>query len=217
MEALFLALTGTLAGVAHALSGPDHLAAVLPLTAEAPRRAVRTTLAWAAGHGTGTLALAAVTGLFRGGLPLDQLGAHAEAVIGVVLVATGAWSLARSRRERARIDGRLQADREGGPRSGEGAVARPVGLALAFGGLHGIAGGTHVVTVLAALALPTEGAIAWLSGFVAGAGLAMGAVGVLARTFGGTLPPARLRTLQRFTAILAMIVGAAWTLLAVAV
>ena len=217
MEALFLALTGTLAGVAHALSGPDHLAAVLPLTAEAPRRAVRTTLAWAAGHGTGTLALAAVAGLLRGGLPLDALGAHAEAVIGVVLVATGAWSLARSRRERAPSRDDIQPSREGGSLLDAGAVTRPVGLALAFGGLHGIAGGTHVVTVLAALALPTEGAIAWLSGFVAGAGLAMGAVGVLARTFGGTLPPARLRTLQRFAATLAMIVGVAWTVLAVTV
>lgn len=102
------ALAGLTAGATHALS-------------EAPDRGPRIGLSWGLGHGLGTVVLSAVALGLRAELDLDSLGTHAEALIGVVLVATGLWALARLR----------SPAKQGHP------VA-----ALGIGTLHGVAGGT---------------------------------------------------------------------------
>lgn len=185
-------LAGLFAGVAHALSGPDHVAAVLPLAAEAPERGTTIGLSWAAGHGLGTLALVGAALIVRAELDLALLGSRAEALIGVVLVVTGAWTLLRARRAQR-------------------GHAHP-GAALGIGTLHGVAGGTHVAVAIVALALPGLGALGWLLGFVLGAGLAMGMVGGLCRRLGGLASERWQRRARWLAGGLAIVVGAAWTL-----
>lgn len=187
---LLPALAGLTAGATHALSGPDHLAAVLPLASEAPERGPRIGLSWGLGHGLGTVLLTAVALGVRAELDLEAFGAGAEAVIGVVLVATGLWALLRAGRP------------VGGGHTG---------AALGIGALHGLAGGTHVVVVVSALALPTASATGWLLAFVAGAAAAMGAMGWVCRRAGAGASAAWQRRARVAAGLLAIGVGAGWT------
>ncbi len=189
------ALAGLAAGAIHALSGPDHLAAVLPLAAESPARGPRIGLSWGLGHGLGTALLSALALGVRAKLHVDTVGWTAEAAIGVVLVLTGAWAIARARRP---------------------AHAHAAGAALGIGALHGVAGGTHVVVVLSALALPMAGALGWLAGFVAGAAAAMASLGWLCRRAGAVAPEAWLPHARVAAGTAAMVVGVGWLAASVA-
>lgn len=184
------ALAGLTAGATHALTGPDHVAAVLPLAAEAPDKGLRIGLSWATGHGLGTVVLAATALLVRSALDLDAIGGRMELLVGVALVVTGLWVLLR-------------------PRRAGYAHATP-GAAVGLGTLHGLAGGAHVVVALSALALPVPVAVGWLAAFVLGAGLAMSLVGWVAKALGGRLTPGGLLWARRAAGLLALGVGAAW-------
>ena len=183
-------LAGLTAGATHALTGPDHVAAVLPLAAEAPDKGLRIGLSWATGHGLGTVALAAAALLVRSALDLDAVGGRMEMLVGVALVATGLWVLLR-------------------PTSAAHAHATP-GAAVGLGTLHGLAGGAHVVVALSALALPVSVAVGWLAAFVVGAGVAMSLVGWVAEWLGGRLTASGLQWARRVAGVLAVVVGAVW-------
>ncbi len=187
------ALAGLTAGATHALSGADHLAAVLPLASEAPDRGPRIGLSWGLGHGLGTVALSAVALVLRAELDLDALGAGAEALIGLVLVGTGLWAVARAQRPA----------REG-----------HAGAALGIGTLHGVAGGAHVVVVVSALALPTSSALGWLAAFVVGAAGAMATMGWVCRRVGARAPEEWQRKARVASGSVAVAVGVAWAAMA---
>ena len=187
---MMLALAGLSAGAAHALSGPDHVAAVLPLASDAPGRGVHIGLSWASGHGLGTLALAAAAGLLRVGFDLESIGSHAELLVGVALVATGLWTLLR-----------------GNAHSHAPASA---GTAAGIGTLHGIAGGSHLVVASSALALPFLSAASWLLAFVLGAGVAMTGIGWAVQRAGRSLAPPAWDQARRLSGVLAIGVGLVW-------
>jgi nickel/cobalt exporter len=189
------ALAGLTAGATHALSGPDHLAAVLPLASEAPERGPLIGLSWGLGHGAGTVLLAVIAMGLRVQLDLDALGSGAEALIGLVLIGTGLWALRRVRRP----------VRDGHP-----------GAALGIGTLHGVAGGAHVVVVISALALPLESAVGWLVAFVVGAAGAMATVGWLCRQVGVRAPEDWQRRARAVAGALAVAVGVGWLATSVA-
>src|SRR3990172_7161776 len=84
-------LAGLAAGAAHALSGPDHLAAVAPLALDAPRGSWRLGLRWGAGHPCAVAALGA-----RGWIDLASLSGYAERLAGVALVGVGVWGWRRA-------------------------------------------------------------------------------------------------------------------------
>ena len=70
----FAFFAGLAAGLLHVFSGPDHLAAVAPLAADAERRRQwRTGLQWGIGHTTGVLLIALLLLLLRERLPLDLI------------------------------------------------------------------------------------------------------------------------------------------------
>jgi hypothetical protein len=112
---------------------------------------------------------------FRQMLPIDAISAYSERIVGVALLAVGAWGFMRARAPQAHT--------------------HPAGGAsFAMGALHGLAGSSHLFGVLPALALPTQfAALAYLGGFGLGAVLAMtmfsafvGAVSVGAARRGGS-------------------------------
>lgn len=97
-ETLPLAVAaGVAAGAVHVLTGPDHLAAVLPFASAARRRAVAIGLAWGIGHSLGVLALGAIALALEG--LLDPAGASlgAERLVGFLLIGLGLWTLRRAR------------------------------------------------------------------------------------------------------------------------
>lgn len=174
---MFYVLAGLAAGFLHVLSGPDHLAAVAPLAADGRGRGWLAGLTWGVGHTSGVWLVAAVALGARGILPVEALSSWSERLVGAVLIWIGVWGFLRVISGRARAHGH-----EGGAHTH---------AAFSVGVLHGLAGSSHFLGVLPALAAPsnTEAAlyvIAFGSGSIAAmAGFAWAVEAVTARWDGG--------------------------------
>lgn len=194
MLALF---TGVAAGFFHVLAGPDHLAAVAPLAVDDDRAAWRAGLSWGLGHTAGVLLVGLLLLAFRELLPVDLLSAWSERVVGVALIAVGAWGLWRARV--AAAPHRL-----------------PAAPSFAMGTLHGLAGSSHLYGVLPSLMFASRAdSAAYLGGFGAGAIGAMTAfsalVGTVALAAGHSHATVR-RAVLYAASTAAVIVGGVWLL-----
>ena len=158
---MFAAFAGLATGLIHVLMGPDHLAAVAPLSADRDRPQWRAGLQWGLGHTAGVMVIGLLLIWFRQLLPIDAISAYSERVVGVALLLVGAWGFMRARAPKPHVH------------------AAP-GASFAMGALHGLAGSSHLFGVLPALALPTPlAAFSYLGGFGIGAVLAMTAFSAL--------------------------------------
>lgn len=177
---MFAFFAGLAAGLLHVFSGPDHLAAVAPLAADGDRHHWRMGLQWGVGHTMGVLLIATLLLLIREQLPLDAISAYSERIVGVALIAVGAWGIWKANRSTAT------------PHSHPGA-------SFVMGTIHGLAGSSHLFGVLPALAFSTRieslsylsgfgvGAIAGMSAFAAGLGLLSTKLGGNHRRYSGLL------------------------------
>jgi hypothetical protein len=157
------ALAGMLAGLVHALSGPDHLSAVAPLVVHAPRRRWRMGLFWGVGHSLGVWTVGLLALVLRGVLPVQSVSSWSERMVGAVLIGVGLWGIRRA--FAARLP---HAHPE------EASSSRPGRAAVWIGSLHGLAGSSHILGLLPALALPSRGAsFFYVLGFGLGAVAAM--------------------------------------------
>ena len=156
---------GLAAGLLHVFSGPDHLAAIAPLAIDGDRRGWRVGLQWGFGHTAGVLLIAALMLLLKKQLPLDAISAYSERLVGASLIVVGFWGVWKASR----------------------AIITPhahIGASFVMGTIHGLAGSSHLFGVLPALAFSLAsdsmlyltgfglGAIAGMSAFAAGVGLA---------------------------------------------
>jgi hypothetical protein len=212
-------LTGALAGLFHVLSGPDHLAAVAPLAVQDGRRGWFAGWTWGFGHASGVVVVALVAIVLRDLLPpIDILSAWGERVVGIALIAIGLWALRRGLNVApgGHQHGAVAHDHihvQAGP-----AWARRIGHAHAsfcMGILHGIAGSSHFLGVLPALALPTRGAaVEYIVAFGVGTVVAMTAFAALMGSAGARVHHrASLHRVMMLTAAtLAIGVGGFWLL-----
>lgn len=214
---MLIALTGVAAGVFHVLSGPDHLAAVAPLAVEDGRRGWLAGWTWGLGHASGVVVVALLAVLLRDLLPpVDVISAWSERVVGLVLIGIGLWAFRRSahikpgaHRHGAMAHNHLHV--QAGP-----AWVRRLGHAHAsfyLGILHGIAGSSHFLGVLPALALPTRAsAVTYIAAFGVGTVAAMTAFAAIVGAAGahGVHGTRLYRGMMRAAAMLAIIVGTAW-------
>jgi hypothetical protein len=209
--------TGALAGLFHVLSGPDHLAAVAPLAVEDGRRGWLAGWTWGFGHASGVVVVALLAILLRDLLPpIEILSAWGERVVGVALIAIGLWAFRRALNiaPGAHHHGSVAHDHmhvHAGP-----AWARRMGHAHAsfcMGILHGIAGSSHFLGVLPALALPTRlASIAYIGAFGVGTVAAMTVFAAVIGSAGVRVTHrARLhRGMMLTAATLAIAVGGFW-------
>jgi ABC-type nickel/cobalt efflux system permease component RcnA len=226
------ALSGFVAGFIHVLSGPDHLAAVAPLAADSGRRQWLTGLDWGFGHTSGVLLVGVLALLLRELIPVDALSSWGERLVGIVLISIGLWGLRRAMRLKLHVhphrhDGRTHehVHVHAGPAAHETEPAAPGHIhshahthaAFAVGVLHGLAGSSHLLGVLPALAFPTRAeSIAYLASFGVATVLAMTAfaavIGFLARRAraGGAV---FYRNLLYACSLAAIAVGGVWLLL----
>ena len=145
---LVAALAGISAGVIHALSGPDHLSAVAPLVINERSRRWRMGLFWGIGHSLGVWIIGLIALVLRGFLPIESLSSWSERLVGVVLIGVGLWGLRRA--FVAKLPAPHVHDEE------EPGKKRPGRAAVLIGGLHGLAGSSHIVGLLPALAFPSR-------------------------------------------------------------
>jgi hypothetical protein len=168
------------AGSVHVLSGPDHVAAVTPFALRGGSRAWTTGLRWGAGHVLGVGLLAALALALREVLPLEAISAWSERVVGVVLIAIGLWAGRRALRERIHThehehDGEKHVHVHVHTDGAAHPVSHDHGHALfGVGVLHGLAGTSHFLGVIPALALPGAlASVTYLAGYGGGTLLSM--------------------------------------------
>jgi hypothetical protein len=195
---LVASLAGALAGLVHVLSGPDHLAAVAPLASDGRGTSSwRAGALWGFGHSAGVIVVGLIALLLRGWLPIESLSSWSERMVGVVLIGIGLWGLHRAFRHRVHTHSHTHTP-----------------AAFGVGVLHGLAGSSHLLGVLPALALPGLAAsMGYLGGFgigtiagMSGFATVMGLIATRAQLRG----PIATRWLLSGCSTLALIVGIAW-------
>lgn len=221
---IFAGVSGFVAGLLHVFCGPDHLAAIAPLSADHRWRAWMIGFRWGLGHASGVILVGMLSLVFKGFLPLELLSSWAEKMVGVVLIGLGLWGLRRALTRHVHAhehahEGMMHIhfhvhDEASARKHHLEKSHAHTHTAFAIGTLHGLAGSAHFLGVLPALAFPTMAESgSYLAAYGVGTILAMtafsGAVGWLAGGFarGG----ARLyRACMLGCSAAAVVVGVVW-------
>lgn len=216
---IIIAFTGVLAGALHVLSGPDHLAAIAPLTADQPIKSWKLGFFWGLGHSLSVWVMGLLIFFLRDLIPMDGLSFWGERLVGVVLIALGLWGLKKA-------SGTLIHTH---PHEHEGIRHTHAHMHLfnhthqhqhtsfGIGILHGLAGSSHFLAILPALVLPGQlGACVYIIAFGIGTILAMVGfsciIGMLVKRFFENFTRA-YRTLQSCFSLIAIGVGVVWLIL----
>jgi sulfite exporter TauE/SafE len=177
--ALFSGLT---AGLIHVFSGPDHLAAIAPLSLTRWKKAVAIGFRWGLGHSSGVLFVGLLALLFRELIPVEAISSWGERLVGVMLIGIGIWGLkkclgahlhqhAHSHDGDTHVHYHVHAHGHG-PR--EEKPHQHTHAAFAVGTVHGVAGSSHFFGVLPALVFADRlESITYLTSFGIGTILAM--------------------------------------------
>ena len=215
-------ISGLIAGTVHVWSGPDHLAAIAPLTVrKSSRHSWSPGVRWGMGHSAGVGLVGLLALWLRDLLPVDLLSSWGERIVGVMLLAIGFWALRKAFKVHAHEHEHsgsrhihMHAHHGHVPHEQAGAHEHHSHAAFGIGVLHGLAGSSHFLGVLVALAFPTRiQALGYLGAFAVGTILSMAAfswiMGLLAFRFAGGSTKV-YRGLMGCCAAAAMVVGCFW-------
>ncbi|MAV11876.1 MAG: hydantoin utilization protein A [Cyanobium sp. MED843] len=178
---LISVLTGFAAGAVHVVGGADHLVAMAPFSLRKPWPAMRAGLAWGAGHSTGVVVLALVAIVFKDLAHIEAMSAWAEFLVGVALLVVGVLAV----RTAFGLELHSHEHRHDGVEThqhlhlhvrGQSNHRRHAHAASGLGLLHGLAGASHLLAVIPALALPPLAAVGYLVAYLCGSIGAMLAV-----------------------------------------
>jgi ABC-type nickel/cobalt efflux system permease component RcnA len=219
---IIAAWTGLTVGAVHVLTGPDHLAAIAPLAVRHPRRAWWPGARWGLGHSAGVAVVGLLSLWLRDLIPVELLSIWGERLVGVLLLGIGFWALRIALRQNLHAhehehDGERHLHIHTHTHGHTPAQERPhrhTHAAFGIGTLHGLAGSSHFLGVLPALAFPTRlQALFYLLMFGVGTIAAMAmfswGMGWLTTHF-GTRGVNAYRGLMGAAAIIAMGVGCFW-------
>lgn len=179
---MFALLTGLLAGFVHVWAGPDHLTAVAPLAVRRPERAWLPGVRWGVGHSTGVAAVGLLSLWLRDLISVEWLSSWGERLVGVMLLGIGAWALHQAFKNKIHAHEHAHAGERHlhfhthayGHAPETPATHRHSHAAFGIGTLHGLAGSSHFLGVLPALAFPTKiSALTYLLAFGLGTIAAM--------------------------------------------
>ena len=175
-------LAGLVAGIAHAVSGPDHLAAVAPLTLSGRRRGWRVGVQWGLGHALSVLVVGFFALVTREALPWDLISSVSERLVGFLLIGLGIWGIRQAFKSRLHSHSHQHESVSHEHVHAHSSTADPARArshahghsAFGIGALHGLAGGSHVLAAVAALAFSsTSQAIVYLAAYAVGTVTAM--------------------------------------------
>jgi len=170
-------LTGIVAGFVHVVSGADHLIVMAPAAINNPQKALKNSFSWGLGHSSGLHLLAFLAIFIKDITPLNKFSNIAEFLVGISLLIIGVFAIKNS----------FQLSIHSHSHKHENGIAHRhfhfhvkeqknnkhshalTGLGL----LHGIAGGSHFLAVLPALALPLPSACLYLISYLIGSLISM--------------------------------------------
>ena len=213
-------LAGLVAGSLHVFSGPDHLAAIAPLAVDVRRRAWITGLRWGIGHSTGVLFVGVLSLLLRDLLPLESISNWSERIIGILLIAIGFWGIRKAMQVHAHEHEHngerhmhLHIHSAGQPHQ-EPQAHTHNHTAFGIGTIHGLAGSSHFLGVLPAIAFPsaTDGII-YLVAFGLGTIAAMTFFSTALSAIAGRLTQETVRGYRNLMcgcSVATLLVGAYW-------
>lgn len=209
-------LTGFAAGAVHVVGGADHLVAMAPFSLRQPVAALRAGLAWGAGHSLGVVVLALAAIGFKDLIHVEAMSSWAEFLVGVALLVVGALAI----RTAFGLELHTHEHRHDAGASthqhlhlhvrGQSNHRRHSHAASGLGLLHGLAGASHLIAVIPALALPPLGALAYLLAYLAGSIAAMAAVVVVVSLVTLKSSARLLPALVGLTGGLSIVTGAIW-------
>tara|TARA_B100000989_G_scaffold131940_1_gene97899 strand:+ start:193 stop:864 length:672 start_codon:yes stop_codon:yes gene_type:complete len=171
-------LTGVVAGFVHVLGGADHLIAMAPAVINNPQKALKNSFSWGLGHSSGVLFLAFLGIFIKDIAPLNKFSNFAEFLVGISLLVVGVFAMKNfiqfSMHSHSHKHNNGIAHRHFHLHFREQKNNTKHSHALTgLGLLHGIAGGTHFLAVLPALALPLTSACFYLISYLIGSLISM--------------------------------------------
>ncbi len=92
MDVTFSLTAGIIASILHVITGPDHLAAVVPFAIESKRKAWKIGLFWGIGHLVGMLFIGILFLVFKDLIPIESISDYSEQLVGFVLIGIGIWA-----------------------------------------------------------------------------------------------------------------------------
>ena len=93
MEVTFSLIAGLMASMLHVITGPDHLAAVVPFAIESKKKAWKIGLFWGIGHLAGMISIGILFVVFKELIPVDSISEYSEQLVGLVLIGIGIWAI----------------------------------------------------------------------------------------------------------------------------
>ena len=156
------------------VGGADHLVAMAPFSVRHPLVALRDGLAWGAGHSAGVIVLALIAIGFKDLVHVETVSTWAEVLVGVALLVVGALAVRSAFGLKLHTHEHNHDDHSGHRHlhlhvhGKSGHHRRHVHAASWVGLLHGLAGASHLLAVIPALALPPHGAVIYLLAYLSG-------------------------------------------------
>jgi len=225
-------LTGFFAGLAHVLSGPDHLAAVTPFSINFRKKAWIIGFSWGLGHTLGALLIGVVFVMFKEYIPVELIASNSERIIGIMLILIGGWAISRTflksplkKHAHPHIHTQPQPiihihkhdhqDSEEHDHEHKITTRQTSMTAMGIGVFHGLAGFSHLLAVLPSLVLPGKvEPIIYLSAFGIGTIFTMVtftySLGVIAYKLEATKRYKLLTRASFSGGIIAILIGIIW-------
>jgi len=188
----FPLIIGIIAAIIHVLSGPDHLAAVAPITLKNDSKSWLIGLLWGIGHILGMMIIGILFFFFRDLIPVEFISNQSEKLVGLILIIIGLWVYFRlfrkNKSDNQHSHIHTHNDSEGNAFAHyhshnhvvrEGHIHKhqkkqSIFPVLSIGVLHGFAGISHLIGLLPTLAFSKQTeAIMYLTGFAIGTIIAM--------------------------------------------
>ncbi len=170
-------LTGIVAGFVHVVSGADHLIAMVPAAINNPQKALKNSFSWGLGHSSGVILLAFLAIFIKDITPLNKFSNIAEFLVGISLLIVGVFSIKNSFKLSIHSHSHKHengiAHRHFHFHAKEQKYNKHSHALTGLGLLHGIAGGSHFLAVLPALALPLTSACLYLISYLIGSLISM--------------------------------------------
>ena len=170
-------LTGLLAGLIHVLSGADHLIAMVPSAINSPKIALKNSFSWGLGHSSGVVLLTVLAIFIKDITPLNNFSNIAELLVGISLLFVGVYAIKNSFQLSIHTHSHKHengiAHRHYHFHMKEQKNNKHSHALTGIGLLHGIAGGSHFLAILPALALSLTNACAYLISYLIGSLISM--------------------------------------------